>query len=70
MDDRELHSKACGYANYRKEALTLLMQEGKCSKRTKSQLASVWLAHYEGFREGYLVATSDKRYSTNSVKDC
>jgi hypothetical protein len=32
------------------------------------ELNAIWVAHYEGYREGYWVATGDTEFSTDPAK--
>ena len=68
MDDDKLHMNAAGYATNRREAYENFMKKGLVDKATPDQLRWVWLAHYEGYREGYWVATGDTRFSTDPGK--
>ncbi|CAB4133060.1 hypothetical protein UFOVP252_44 [uncultured Caudovirales phage] len=65
MTDEELHMKAARYATNRREAYARAMNGGKVERRTPKQLNWDWIAHYEGYREGYWVATGDTRFSTD-----
>ena len=49
----ELHLKAAGYANRRKEAYLDYVKKGKGSaeKLSEEMLGWVWVAHYEGDRD-------------------
>lgn len=65
MTDEELHMKAARYATNRREAYARAMNKGEVERRTPKQLNWDWVAHYEGYREGYWVATGDTRFSTD-----
>ena len=68
MNDEELHVAAAGYANRRKQAYKEAMARGDASHMTEAELNGKWLAHYEGYREGYWDATGDDRFSTDPAK--
>jgi len=68
MTDEELHIKAATYANNRMNAYIEKMQQGKVEKKTKDELNWIWLAHHEGYKEGYWTATGDDRYTTDPAK--
>jgi hypothetical protein len=44
------------------------MQLGKVKKKSQDELNWVWVAHYEGYKEGYWVATGDDRFTTDPAK--
>ncbi len=69
MDDEELHLQAAAYATNRKNAYVKGMKRGEVAHMSKGALNGKWLAHYEGYREGYWVATGDDRYTTDPVKE-
>jgi hypothetical protein len=68
MYDDELHEKAATYATNRKNAYVEGMNQGKVEKHTNDELLWIWLAHYEGYREGYWNAKGDDRYTTDPAK--
>jgi hypothetical protein len=63
-----LHTDAARYATNRKNAYISAMHNGKAEPMSEEQLNSIWLAHYEGYREGYWVATGDNKFSTDPAK--
>ena len=63
-----LHTDAARYATNRKNAYLERMKRKEVDPMSESDLNSLWLAHYEGYREGYWVATGDVRFSTDSSK--
>ena len=68
MYDDELHQLAADYASNRKDAYFENMTLGKVEKKTKDELNWIWVAHYEGFKEGHWTATGDDRYTTDPAK--
>lgn len=46
----ELHLQAAAYANKRKEAYLDYVKKGE--KLSEEMLGWVWMAHYEGYRDG------------------
>ena len=68
MYDDELHGKAATYASNRRDAYLEKMKQGQVEKKTKDELNWLWLAHYEGYREGYWTATGNTRFSTDPTK--
>lgn len=68
MFDDELHEKASAYASNSKDAYLEKMKLGKVEKKTKDELNWIWVAHYEGYKEGYWTATGDNRYTTDPAK--
>jgi hypothetical protein len=48
-----LHLKACAYANQRKSSYEEGMAEKRLLPVSEEYLHTRWLAHYEGFVEGY-----------------
>ena len=68
MYDDELHEKASAYASNYKDAYLEKMKLGKVEKKTKNELNWIWVAHYEGFKEGHWTATGDDRYTTDPAK--
>jgi hypothetical protein len=63
-----LHTDAARYATNRKIAYVEAVNRGKADHMSEEELNSRWLAHYEGYREGYWVATGDTKYSTDPAK--
>jgi hypothetical protein len=63
-----LHTDAARYANNRKEAYVEAMNRSDVENKTQDELNWIWLAHYEGYREGYWVATGDAKFSTDPAK--
>jgi len=63
-----LHKDAARYANNRKLAYIGAMNKGEVPPMTEDALNGIWLAHYEGYREGYWVATGDTKFSTDPIK--
>lgn len=59
MNTEELHLAASKYASSRKEAYIQAMKKGVVNKMSEKQLNERWLAHYEGYREGFWVATEN-----------
>jgi hypothetical protein len=41
------------------------MKRKEVARVSEEDLNGIWLAHYEGYREGYWVATGDTRFSTD-----
>ena len=37
-------------------------------KNSKDELNWIWVAHYEGYKEGYWTATGDDRFTTDPDK--
>lgn len=68
MDDEQLHLQAAAYATYRKNIYVEGMKQGEVDHMSEEELNGKWLAHYEGYREGYWVATGDDRYTIDSAK--
>jgi hypothetical protein len=68
MYDDELHKKASTYASNCKNAYLEKMKQGDVEKKTQDELNWIWLAHYEGYREGYWKATGDDRFTTDPAK--
>ena len=54
MYDDELHEKASDYASNRKNAYLAQMQLGKVKKKSQDELNWIWVAHYEGYKEGHM----------------
>jgi hypothetical protein len=44
------------------------MKRGEVDHMSEQALNGRWLAHYEGYREGYWVATGDTKFSTDPAK--
>lgn len=63
-----LHIDAATYANNRKKEYVEGMKQGKVDHMSENDLNGRWLAHYEGYREGYWVATKDSKFSTDPAK--
>ncbi len=63
-----LHKDAATYATNRKEAYVEAMNRGAVDHMSEDALNGRWLAHYEGYREGYWVATGDSKFSTDPAK--
>ena len=68
MTDEQLHLRAAEYATYRKNVYVEGMKQGEVDHMSEEALNGKWLAHYEGYREGYWVATGDNRYTTDLTK--
>ena len=68
MYDDELHAKASDYASNRKNAYLAQMQLGKVKKKSQDELNWIWVAHYEGYKEGYWTAKGDDRFTTDPDK--
>jgi len=68
MYDDELHGRASTYASNRRDAYLEKMKQGKVEKKTQDELNWIWVAHYEGYKEGYWVATGDAKFSTDPAK--
>ena len=68
MDDDDLHLQAAAYATNRKNAYLEGMKQGEVDHMSEEALNGKWLAHYEGYREGYWVATGDDRYTIDPAK--
>lgn len=63
-----LHTDAARYASNRKISYVEAMNRGDVPHMSEEALNGKWLAHYEGYREGYWVATGDTKFSTDPVK--
>jgi hypothetical protein len=63
-----LHKDAARYATNRKLAYIELMNKKEVKHMSEDALNGIWLAHYEGYREGYWVATWDTKFSTDPAK--
>ena len=68
MYDDELHAKAATYASNRKDAYVTKMQRKEVEHETVDELNWLWVAHYEGYKEGYWTAKGDDRYTTDTAK--
>ena len=44
------------------------MQKGEVKKHSKDILNWIWVAHYEGYKEGYWTATGNDRFTTDPDK--
>jgi hypothetical protein len=60
-----LHKDAARYATNRKLAYIGAMDKGDVPHMSEEALNGRWLAHYEGYREGYWVSTGDTRFTTD-----
>ena len=67
MTEEQLHLAASAYATYRGNLYLGAAKEGIAIKRTPVQIQGIWLAHYEGYREGYWVATGNE-FTTDPAK--
>ena len=67
-DDEKLHVEASGYATRRREAYIKAMKEGRVDAMSEKDLNIRWLAHYDGYREGYWVATGDTKFTTDPAE--
>jgi len=66
-DTEQLHLAASSYATNRKDSYAEAVKAGIAKKRTPEQIQGIWLAHYEGYREGYWVATGNE-FTTDPAK--
>ncbi len=66
-ETEKLHLAAASYASNRQNAYAEAVKEGNAKKRTPEQIQGIWLAHYEGYREGYWVATGNE-FTTDPAK--
>jgi len=64
-----LHKDAARYATNRKLAYVGAMHKNEVEPMSEEALNGRWLAHYEGYREGYWVATGDNRFTTDPSKE-
>jgi hypothetical protein len=64
-----LHTDAARYATNRKNVYVEAMKRGEVDHMSEDVLNGKWLAHYEGYREGYWLATGDSKFSTNPLKE-
>lgn len=65
MYDDELHMKAAAYASNRRDAYIAKTKKGEVEKHSQNILNWIWVAHYEGYKQGYWKATGDERYTTD-----
>lgn len=63
-----LHKDAARYATNRKNEYVDAMKLGEVKKISEDVINGRWLAHYEGYREGYWAATGDTKHSTDPIK--
>lgn len=63
-----LHLDAAKYATNRKNAYIEAFHKGQADHMSEKELNDKWLAHYEGYREGYWIATGNAKYSTDPAK--
>jgi hypothetical protein len=63
-----LHIDAAKYATNRKDAYVAAIKLGKVDRMSEEELNSIWLAHYEGYREGYWFAVGDTKFTTDPTK--
>ena len=63
-----LHTDAARYATNRKNAYIEKMKSKDVAYLSEVELNAIWIAHYEGYREGYWVATGDAKFSTDPSK--
>jgi hypothetical protein len=63
-----VHTDAARYATNRKNTYIEAMKRGDADHMSEEALNGKWLAHYEGYREGYWVATGDAKFSTDPAK--
>ena len=63
-----LHTDAARYATNRKIAYLEAIASGRADSMSEDFLNGRWLAHYEGYREGYWAAVGDTKYSTDPAK--
>ena len=64
-----LHTEAARYATNRKIAYVEAVNRGAVEHMSEDALNGRWLAHYEGYREGYWIATGDSKFSTDPLKE-
>jgi len=65
----QLHLDAARYATNRKNAYVEAMKKGDVPHMSDEDLNGRWLAHYEGYREGYWVAIGDIKFTTDPLKE-
>ena len=63
-----LHEKASAYASNRHDTYIAKMKKGEVKKHSKDILNWIWVAHYEGYKEGYWTATGNDRFTTDPDK--
>ena len=63
-----LHTDAARYATNRKVAYLEAIAGGRADNMSEDSLNGRWLAHYEGYREGYWAAVGDSKFSTDPAK--
>ena len=63
-----MHEKASAYASNRKDAYLEKMRKKEVEQQTNTQLNWLWVAHYEGYKEGYWTAKGDDRFTTDPDK--
>ena len=68
MYDDELHAKASDYASNRHDTYIAKMKKGEVKKHSKEILNWIWVAHYEGYKEGYWKASGNDRYTTDPTE--
>ena len=68
ISEELLHIDAAKYATNRKKAYVEAMNRGAVDHMSEEELNNKWLAHYEGYREGYWAATGDSKFSTDPAK--
>ena len=68
MYDDELHEKASAYASNRHDTYIAKMKKGEVKKHSKDILNWIWVAHYEGYKEGYWTAKGDDHFTTDPAK--
>jgi len=64
MTPEQLYLNAARYATTRKNAYVEAMKKGDVPHMSESDLNGQWIAHYEGYREGYWAATGDAKSCT------
>jgi hypothetical protein len=64
-----LHKDAARYATNRKLAYIEAMDKKQVEPMSEEALNGKWLAHYEGYREGYWDATGDNRFTTDPSRE-
>jgi len=67
--DELLHKDAARYATNRKLAYIEAMDKKQVEPMSEEVLNGKWLAHYEGYREGYWVATDNTEFTTDPFKE-
>lgn len=68
MYDDELHASAGEYASNRRDAYLAKVKLGEAERKTQYELNCIWVAHYEGYKEGYWTATGNDRFTTDPAK--